>query len=81
MAFSDERLNRIFGKTDKRCAYCHKQLSWSNYGIRGRRGAWEVDHSLPISRGGTDHLNNLVPACVACNLAKGDMTAGEFRLS
>lgn len=36
------------------------------------RGAWEVDHSTPISKGGSNHLNNLFPACIPCNRKKGN---------
>jgi len=34
---------------------------------------------LPISRGGTAVLENLVVSCGGCNRAKGEMTADEFR--
>lgn len=30
-----------------------------------------VDHRLPVSRGGSDNLDNLVTACAECNLGKG----------
>ena len=33
--------------------------------------ATEVDHVLPVARGGTDAQDNLVAACRNCNLAKG----------
>lgn len=79
MSFPDDRLEAIFDKTDGDCTYCEKQLAWSNYGQPGYRSAWEVDHSVPMSRGGTDHLNNLVPACLDCNREKSDMTGQEFR--
>lgn len=36
------------------------------------------DHVIPYARGGDDDLHNLVPACVVCNLAKGDRTPLEF---
>src|SRR5690606_37760243 len=38
-----------------------------------------LDHRLPRSRGGTDQRSNLVPACLACNHAKGAQTVAEFR--
>lgn len=31
-----------------------------------------VDHYQPVSRGGTDHPDNLVYACHPCNVFKGD---------
>jgi HNH endonuclease len=81
MGFAPDRLEQVFGKNAGNCDYCGKQLAWTNYGRPGYRGAWEVDHSLPISRGGTNHLNNLVPTCVPCNQTKSDMTGTEFRRS
>ncbi len=78
MSFDEDDLEYIFGKTGRECRYCGKHLAWNNYGRVGQRGAWEVDHSIPISRGGTDHLNNLWPACVSCNTEKGTLTGSEF---
>ena len=31
----------------------------------------EVDHVIPVAKGGTDDPSNLVPACGPCNRAKG----------
>jgi len=36
----------------------------------GTEGAWEVDHSKTSANGGTDHKNNLYPACIGCNRSK-----------
>lgn len=36
------------------------------------------DHVVPISRGGSDAIDNLVPACADCNLAKSTATGEEF---
>ncbi len=36
------------------------------------------DHALPISKGGTDELENLRLAHNECNFAKGVMTEEEF---
>ena len=38
----------------------------------------EVDHVLPLSRGGTDAVYNLAWACQACNRSKGDRTVCEW---
>lgn len=70
--YSDERLDEIFDRTRGRCACCKKQLAFSNYGQFGRRGAWEVDHRNPVSRGGTENLRNLQAMCIECNRAKLD---------
>ncbi|HEV8361433.1 MAG TPA: HNH endonuclease signature motif containing protein [Candidatus Thermoplasmatota archaeon] len=78
MAFSNERLNDIFDKTNGRCRYCAKQLSFNNYGLDRARGAWHVDHSRSRSNGGSDHLNNLYAACVACNLDKSNLNGQSY---
>jgi 5-methylcytosine-specific restriction endonuclease McrA len=70
--YSDDRLEEIFDYGSGECACCGKQLSYSNYGDFGSRGAWEVDHRVPISRGGSENLRNLQPMCIPCNRAKGD---------
>lgn len=69
----DERLNDIYDKTDGYCHICHKKLSFSNYGIHGARGAWEIEHSKARKNGGTNHLNNLFPAHISCNREKGTL--------
>jgi hypothetical protein len=65
-----ERLLRIFNKTDGRCHLSGRRLSFKNYGKAGRRGAWEVDHSRAQTNGGSHHLNNLYPASITANRSK-----------
>lgn len=70
MSYCKAELDRIFTTTAGRCHLCHRRLARKNYGADGQRGAWEVDHSLPRARGGSDHGNNLRPAHIACNRSK-----------
>ncbi|MBA7549383.1 hypothetical protein ES705_41863 [subsurface metagenome] len=44
-----------------RCAYCHKKLK-----------RLTKDHIVPLSRGGTNYIYNIVPACRSCNGSKGN---------
>lgn len=44
----------------------------------GIPGKMTVDHLIPISRGGTDDIENIVPACLLCNARKNNKTAEEF---
>ena len=69
LSWEDLRLG-IFRRDKWTCTYC---------GHRGTSTTLEVDHKLPIARGGTDDPANLVTACWSCNRAKGTMTASEFR--
>jgi 5-methylcytosine-specific restriction endonuclease McrA len=57
----------LVARYDGRCAYC------------GERGPLHADHRIPLSRGGTNTIENILPACVRCNLRKGKMTEAEFR--
>lgn len=40
-----------------------------------------MDHVVPIYRGGSHGIGNLVSACLACNSSKKDRTIMEWRLS
>ena len=79
MSFSDETRSRIYDRTGGNCHLCGKKLSFQHYGIVGARGAWEVEHSIPQSLGGTDHLNNLYAACIPCNRGKGTISTRTVR--
>src|SRR6266571_168621 len=76
--FSNNDLNDVYDKNNGYCWHCRKKLSFNNYGNRRAKGAWEVDHSVPLSRGGTDSFRNWVPSCIPCNRSKGDLKTGEF---
>jgi 5-methylcytosine-specific restriction endonuclease McrA len=36
------------------------------------------EHRVPLSRGGTNDISNIVPACPECNRAKGSLTEAEY---
>lgn len=40
----------------------------------------EVEHQVPLSRGGTNNPDNLVAACVSCNTQKRSMLVSEWRV-
>ena len=53
----------LFGKQEGRCGGCRVMFPFRNF---------TIDHMVPQSRGGTDHLDNLQLLCGACNSLKGD---------
>lgn len=53
----------------QRCFYCGKRVA------RKRR---TVDHKVPLVRGGSHSISNLVMACGPCNFRKSARTAEEF---
>lgn len=77
MAKNLQRLKDIFKKTDGYCHVCHRKLSFG--GKRNTKGAWHIEHSKPRARGGTNHLNNLLPACIDCNIEKATLSSRTAR--
>ena len=65
-----KRLRIIYNKTNGYCHICHKKLSFTNHARYSSKGAWEIDHSKPKTKGGSDRVNNLFSACVSCNRSK-----------
>lgn len=66
-----ERIHKIFHKTDGHCHLCGGKCILSHHGVHQTKGGWHIEHSVPRFNGGTDHLNNLYPAHINCNLKKG----------
>jgi 5-methylcytosine-specific restriction endonuclease McrA len=79
MKREEAQLRAIYERTEGRCHICRKQLSFRNYGSIGKRGAWEIEHSVAQARGGTDHGNNLFAAHISCNRSKGDASSRTAR--
>lgn len=79
MRFNAEQRRNIYDRTSGLCHICHKKLSFKNYGSIGAKAAWEVEHSIPQSKGGTHHPNNLYPACITCNRSKNDSSTAAAR--
>ena len=73
------RLRKIYDKTDGYCHICHRKLSFKNYGKHGSKGSWHIEHSNPKAKGGSDHMNNLLPACIECNIEKSTLTTRTAR--
>jgi 5-methylcytosine-specific restriction endonuclease McrA len=67
------RLNRhtIFARDEHRCQYCGQRLPASQL---------SVDHVLPRSRGGRTTWENVVCACLRCNVKKGGQTPQEAHM-
>ena len=54
---------QVWDRDGWQCVFCgsHRELT--------------VDHIIPVSKGGTDGLDNLQTACKSCNSSKGDRDA------
>src|SRR5215470_2672589 len=60
--------SNLFLRDQFRCQYC---------GQRFKSEDLTFDHVEPRSRGGRATWTNIVTACMACNVAKGNRTLGE----
>jgi len=49
-----------------------RPIRWHDHGNRNSEHGWEIDHVIPVSKGGGDHLPNLQALHWRHNVAKGD---------
>jgi len=70
-SLSRSERTRILAKTDGRCHICG--------GLIGK-SAWQADHVLAHSAGGTHSADNYLPAHALCNNYRWDYSAEEFQL-
>lgn len=61
-------------RAKRRCEYCG---SLADYATE----SFTVEHILPLSRGGSDALDNLALACVGCNAHKANRVAAPDPIS
>jgi hypothetical protein len=64
---ADNRL-KVFERDGFKCTYCGKQLT---------RFSATLDHIQPVSKGGSNGIDNLVTACLLCNSSRGNRPVME----
>lgn len=62
--------NTVYDKCDGCCAYCGTHIDFEDM---------QVDHVMPLRKGGADRLDNMLPACRSCNHYKSTLTLEQFR--
>ncbi|MFQ5834566.1 MAG: HNH endonuclease, partial [bacterium] len=62
----------IYKRDENICQYCGKKFKPQDLNL---------DHVVPLSRGGKDSWDNVVCSCVSCNLRKGNRTLAEAEMS
>ena len=58
----------VYDRDGHACVYC------------GATDELTIDHVIPLSRGGNNHLNNLTTACRRCNQSKYNRTPEEWQV-
>ena len=66
-AFTADEWKELVAAFDGRCAYCREVAKL------------EPDHRVALSRGGSNRIENVLPACRRCNARKHRMSEAEFR--
>ena len=75
--FTDKDWERLMSRFRFCCAYCGVNPGRNNQ----NRSRLHKEHVIPLSRGGSHSLGNILPACPQCNIAKGNRTVMEWRIA
>lgn len=70
-SFTPEQFQEQIKRQKHRCYYCRKRHLKRDF-------PWQVEHVVPVSRGGTNNIDNIVAACSICNLRKRDRLPHEW---
>ena len=70
----------IIKKTESHCFYCWRSLTIDIEKVSKHIRFMTVDHKIPLIRGGTNDIENLVPACDQCNQLKGRRKVSELKI-
>lgn len=66
--FNAEDIQTLYVSQQGKCWWCECELN----------GKYEIDHRIPLSRGGTNNANNLCLTCRTCNRSKNDKLPHEW---
>jgi len=67
-SYTVQQLQQQVERQKARCYYCKVKLG----------KVYHADHIVPLSRGGTNDISNIVLACPTCNLRKGAKLPSEW---
>ena len=68
-SFSPNERKLIYKKTNGHCYLCGEFVDFESF---------EVEHKVPLSKGGTNDLSNTFCACHCCNTIKHDIYPRDF---
>lgn len=67
--FTDNQRKEIYNKTNGHCYLCGDYVDFD---------VFEVEHKLPLGKGGTNDFDNLFCSCHTCNQIKHDIYPDDF---
>lgn len=67
--FTADDVKQLLEKQQAKCIYCGENISGRLY---------TIEHLTPLSRGGSNDVENIALACRSCNARKGDKLVTEF---
>ncbi len=67
--FTQQERNTVYNRSEGHCGICGRFIPLEEY---------TIDHIVPLSKGGTNDLDNLQACCGFCNKAKDDTQGDAF---
>lgn len=71
-SYTLDELNALFEEQEGLCYYCGRLL------YESFETSFHIEHMVPISRGGSNNIENIALSCASCNLHKHTKTHEEF---
>jgi len=66
--FTKEEIINLYSSQGARCYYCSVNIE----------SGYHIEHMTPLSRGGSNWIDNICLSCASCNLSKQAKTVKEF---
>jgi hypothetical protein len=67
-SYTGEQFEKLLERYKHRCHWCGKKIV----------GSPHADHLIPLAKGGSNEISNIVPSCARCNLQKQAKMPWEF---
>ena len=69
-SLSAKDIRALFIKQGNECVYCETKLTIDS--------DWNIDHIIPIAKGGENHIDNIQITCASCNKKKSTLSHKEY---